>query len=195
MKTIMVFQIVIKNNAMKIIKDIKIRDQELLNNPLYNTSAVNPVIHKKIEIKIKMIIFLKITTVIDIIKTTSPTTMTYIEITTDTEATVEIIHKIIIDLILDKDITIDLKAHTHLDPDKTIIIKEELHPDLQIDHHTETTPIIDIILVQDIDVILNHKETPLDDTIMHLDLHPDQEITDQDLEHLHKLDNKIEQIK
>ena len=125
--TIMVFQIVIKNNAMKNNKDIKIRDQELLNNHLYNTSIVNPVIHKNIEMKIKMIILLKITTVIDIIKTTNPTTMTDIVTTTDTEATVEIIHKITIDLILDKDITIDLKAHTNLDPDMTIIIREELH--------------------------------------------------------------------
>ena len=58
--------------------------------------------------------------------------MTDIEITTDTEATVEIIRKIIIDLILDKDTTIDIKTHTHLDPDMTIIIKEELHPDLHI---------------------------------------------------------------
>ena len=49
-KTIVVFQIVIKNNVMKNIKDIKIRDQELLNNPLYKISVVNPVIHKKIEI-------------------------------------------------------------------------------------------------------------------------------------------------
>ena len=98
--------------------------------------------------QIKMIIYLKITTVIDIIKTTTPTTMTDIEITTDTEAAVEIIHKIIIDLILDKDITIDLKAHTHLDPNKTIIIKEELHPDLHIDHPTETTPIIDIFSIK-----------------------------------------------
>ena len=54
----MVVQIVIKNNVMKNTKDIKIRDQELLNNPLYNISAVNPLIHKKIEIKIKMIILL-----------------------------------------------------------------------------------------------------------------------------------------
>ena len=191
-KTIMVFQIVIKNNAMKNIKDIKVRVQELLNNPLYNTSVVNPVIHKKIEMKLKMIILLKITTVIDIIKTTTPTTMTDIEITTDTEATVEVLHKIIIDLILDKDITIHLKAHTHLDPDMTIIIKEELHPDLHIDHHRETTPIIDIILDQDIDLVPNHKETPLDDIITRIDLHPDQEITDHDLEHPHKTYNKIE---
>ena len=154
----MVFQIAIKNNPMKYIKDIKIRDQELLNNPLYNTSVVNPVIHKKIEMKTKTIILLKITTVIDIIKTTTPTTMTDIEIMTDTEAIVQIIHKIIIDLILDKDITIDLKAHNHLDPYMRIIIKEELHPDLHIDHHTEITPIIDIILDQHIDLVLNHKK-------------------------------------
>ena len=153
-KTVMVFQIVIKNSAMKNIKDIKIRDQELLNNPLYNISVVNTVNHKKIKMKIKLTILMKITTVTDIIKTTTPTTMTNIEITTDTEATVEIIHKIIIDLILDKDTRIDLKAHTHLDPDMTIIIKEELHPDLHIDHHTETTPIIDKTLDQDIEFVL-----------------------------------------
>ena len=139
-----------------------------------------------------MIILLKITTVIDIVKTTTPTTMTDIEITTDTEATVEIIHKIIIDLILDKDSTIGLKTHTNLDLDMTIIIKEELDPDLHIDHHTETTPIIDTTLDQDIDLVLNHKEIPLDDTITRIDLHPDQEITDHDLEHPHKTDNKTE---
>ena len=118
--------------------------------------------------------------------------MTDKEITTDTESIVEIIHKITIDLILDKDIAIDLKAHTHLDPDMTIIIKEELHPDLHIDHHTKTTPIIDIILDQDIDLVLNHKEFPLDDIITRIDLHQDQEITDHDIEHPHKTDNKIE---
>ena len=64
----MVFQIVFKNNAMKKIKDIKIRDQELLDNPLYNISVVNPVIHKKIKMKTKMTILNKITTVTDIIK-------------------------------------------------------------------------------------------------------------------------------
>ena len=85
----------------------------------------------------KMIILLKITTVIDIVKAITPTTRTDDrELTTDTEATVEIINKIIIDLNLDKDITIDLKAHTNLVPDMTIIIKEELHPDPHIDHHT-----------------------------------------------------------
>ena len=186
----MAFQIVIKNNAMKNIKDKKIRDQELLINPLYNTSVVNPVFHKKIEMKIKMIILLKITTVIDIIETSTPTIMTDIEKTTDTEATVEIIHKIIIDLILDKDITIDLKAHTILDPDMTIIIKEELHTDLHIDHHTETIPIIDTLLDHDIDLVLNHKETPLDDIITRIDLHPGQKITDHDLEHPHKTATK-----
>ena len=74
----------------------------------------------------------------------------------------------------------------------TIYIKEELHPDLHIDHQIETTPIIDIIHDQDIDLVLNHKETALDDTITHIDLHLDQEITDQDLEHPHKTDNKTE---
>ena len=72
----------------------------------------------------------------------------------------------------------------------TTTIKEELHPDLHIDRHTKTTPFIDIIHDQDIDLVLNHKETPLDDT--HIDLHLDQEITDQDLEHPHKTENKIE---
>ena len=57
-KTIMVFQIVNKNNAMKSIEDITIRDQELLNNTLYNTSVINPVIHKKIEMELKKIILL-----------------------------------------------------------------------------------------------------------------------------------------
>ena len=126
----MVFQIVIENNVMKNIKDIKIRDQELLNNPLYNISVVNPVIHKKIEMKIKVIILLETTTVIYIIKIITLTITTDIEITTDIVATVEIIHKIIIDLILDKDITIDLQVHTHLDPYMTTITKKEPHPDL-----------------------------------------------------------------
>ena len=98
----MVFPIVIKNNAMKNIKNIKTRDQELLNNPLFNLSAVNLVIHKKIEMKTKMSILLEITIVTDLIRTIAPTTTTDIEITTDIEATVEIIHKIIIDLTLDK---------------------------------------------------------------------------------------------
>ena len=66
----------------------------------------------------------------------------------------------------------------------TIIIKDKLHPHLQIDHHTETTPTIDIIL--------DHKGTPLDDIITRIDHHPDQEITDYNLEHPHKTDNKTE---
>ena len=75
----------------------------------------------------------------------------------------------------------------------TTTIKEELHPDPHIDHHTETLLIIDIIL--DIDLVLNHKEIPVDDIIIHIDLHPNQEITDHDLEHLHRIDNKQESIK
>ena len=74
----------------------------------------------------------------------------------------------------------------------TIIIKEELHPDLHKDNHTETTLIIETSPDQDLDLVLNHKKTPLDDTITHIDLLLDQEITDLDLEHPHKIDNKIE---
>ena len=62
--------------------------------------------------------------------------MTDIETMTDTAAIVENIHKIVIDLILDKDTTIDLKVHTNLDLDMTTITKEKLHPVLHIDHHT-----------------------------------------------------------
>ena len=171
----MVFQIVIKNNAMKNIKYIKIRDQEHLNNPLYNIFVVKLVIHKKIEMKTKTIILLEKTTVIDLIKAITPTTMIDIEIMTDIEATVEIIPKIIIDLILDKDIIIDLQVHTHLDPDMAIIIKEKLHLDLHMDLHIETTLIIDTVLDQDLDLVLNHKETPLDDKIIRIDHHPNQE--------------------
>ena len=140
--------------------------------------------------KIKVIILLETAIVIDIIKITTLPITTDIERTTDIEATVEIICKTLIDLVLDKDITVDLQVHSHLDPDMTTIIKEELHPDLHIDHHTETTPIIDLIHDQDIDLVLNHKETPLDDTITHIDLHLDQEITDQDLEHPQKQTTK-----
>ena len=57
----------------------------------------------KIEMKIAMIILLEITTVINIIKITTPTTTTDIEITTGTEATVEILYKRFIDLILDEE--------------------------------------------------------------------------------------------
>ena len=115
----------------------KPRSGKTIHFPIKNYSVVNPVIHKKIEMKIQMIILLELTTVIDIIKITTPTTKTDKEITTDIEVTAKIIHKRIIDLILDKNFTIDLQVHTHLDPDMTIIIKEELHPDLHIDHHTK----------------------------------------------------------
>ena len=74
----------------------------------------------------------------------------------------------------------------------TNIITEELLQDLHIDLPIETSLIIDTILDQDIDPVLNHKETPSDDTIIHIDLHPDQVIIDQDLEHLHKTENKVE---
>ena len=121
----MVFQIVIKNNVMKNNNDIKIRDQELLTNLFYNTSVVNPVILKKINMKIKVNILLETTIVVDTIKITTLTITTDIETFTDIEATVEIIRKIIIDLILDKDITIDLQVQTHLDPKMTTIIKED----------------------------------------------------------------------
>ena len=180
------FQIVIKDNVMKNTRDIKIRDQELLNNLLYNTFEINPIMHKEIEMKMKIILFLT-----DIIKTI-PITMINKGITTDTEAKVEIIQKIFFDRFLNKDIIIDLKAHIKLDLDMTITIKEELRPDLHIDHHIETTLIIHTILDLDLDLVLNHKETLSDDIITHIDLHPDQEITDHDLEHLHKIDNKIE---
>ena len=121
----MVFQIVIKNNVMKNNNDIKIRDQELLTNLFYNTSVVNPVILKKINMKIKVNILLETTIVVDTIKITTHTITTDIETLTDIEATVEIIRKIIIDLILDKDITIDLQVQTHLDPEMTTIIKAD----------------------------------------------------------------------
>ena len=124
-----------------------------------------PTIHKKIETKIQMIIPIKI--IIHITKTIH-ITMIDIDIILDIDAIVEIIRKTITDLILDKDTRIDLKARINLDPYKTIIIKEELHPDLHIDHHTEITPIRDFIPDQKIDLVLNHKETPSDDTITHI---------------------------
>ena len=74
----------------------------------------------------------------------------------------------------------------------TTNIKEKLHPDLHIDHHTEITPIIDIILDQDIDHVINHNELPLDDIVIRIDLLPDQEITDHDLEHPNRTDDKTE---
>ena len=187
------FQIVIKNNVMKNTKNIEIRDQELPNNRSYNTSAVNPAILKITVLKTKLIILPNTTIIIDIAKII--TIIIDKEIMIDTEVTAENIHKTIIDLILDKDTTIDLKVHIHPDLDMTTTIKEELHPDPYIDHQTGTLLIIDIILDQDIDLALNREEIPLDDIIILIDLHPNQEITDHDLEHLHKIDNKIESIK
>ena len=191
-KIIMVFQTVIKNSATMNIKDIKIKDPELLNNLLFNTFAANLLIPKKIEMKIKMITFLEITIVLDPTKTTIYTKMTDIEIMTDIEAIVEIINKTTIDLILDKDTTIDPIVRTHLDPDMTIITEEELHPDLHIEHHIETILITDTTLDQDIDLVPIHKEAPLDDTIIHIDLHLDHETIDHDLQQPLKTDNKTE---
>ena len=65
---------------MKNIKDKKIKDQEPLNNLLYNIFVVNPIFHKKIETKIKMIILLNIITHVII---ATPITMIDIEITID----------------------------------------------------------------------------------------------------------------
>ena len=79
----------------------------LLTSPFYNMSAVNLVIHKKIEMKTKMIIFLDNDHTRSN-QNTTPITTTDIDIKTDIEVIVEIIHKIITDLTLDKDITIDL---------------------------------------------------------------------------------------
>ena len=64
------FQNVIKNNVTKNSENIEIQDQELPNNRSYNTSVVNPAILKITELKIKLIIFLEIMTVIEIVKTT-----------------------------------------------------------------------------------------------------------------------------
>ena len=108
----------------------------------------------------------------------------------DIVAIVENIRKTTIDQIIDKDITIDLEVR--IDLDLMNIIKEELHLDLHIDLHTEITQITDITLAQDTDLVLNHKETPLNDIFIHIDLHQDLEILDHDLEHPHETDNKTE---
>ena len=129
------------------IKDTKIKYQELLSNFLDNTFVVNPVFHKKVEMKIKMITLIEIMTGTDTTKITIPITRI------DIEVIAEINHKKTIDPILDKDITIDLQVHIHLD--MTIIIKEELHLGLHIDHHTQTIPNIDTILDQDTDLVPN----------------------------------------
>ena len=162
------------------------KDHELLNNPLYNIFAVNLIILKKIEMTIQ-ILTPQIMIATNIIKITI---MTNIEIMIDIVAIVKNIHKTIIDQILDKDITIDLEAH--IDLDLIIIIKEGLHLDLHIDLHIEITQITGITLAQDTDLVLNHKETPSNDIIIHIDLHQDLEILDQDLEHPQETDNKTE---
>ena len=185
-KKIIVSQIVIKNNVMMNTKDTITKDQELLNNLLYNIFAVNQIIHKKIELTIQ-ILTPQIMIVTNIIKIFI---MIDTEIMIDIVAIVENIRKTTTDLILDKDITIDLEAH--IDLDLIIITKEELHLDLHIDLHIEITQITGITLVQDTDLVLNHKETHLNDIIIHIDLHQDLEILDHDLEHPHETDHKTE---
>ena len=133
------------------IKDIKIKDQELLNNLLYNTSVVNQILHKKLEMKTQMLTLLMTMIVVNIAKII---TMIDTEITIDIAVTVEIIPKIVIDLTLGKDITITLEVH--IDLDTKIITNEELHLDLHIDLHTEISLITDTILDPDTDLFLNH---------------------------------------
>ena len=162
------------------------KDHELLNNPLYNIFAVNLIILKKIEMKILTLIP-QIMIVLNIIKTTI---MIDTETMIDIVAIVENIRKTTIDQTLDKDIIID--PEVRIDLDLIIIIKEELHLDLHIDLHTEITQITDIILAQDTDLVLNHKETRLNEIFIHIDLHQDLEILDQDLEHPQETDNKTE---
>ena len=60
------------------------------------------------------------------------------------------------------------------------------------DLHIEITQITGITLAQDTDLVLNHKETHLNDIIIHIDLHQDLEILDHDLEHPQETDNKTE---
>ena len=108
----------------------------------------------------------------------------------DTETTIDIADYSQNSYRSNKYITITLEVHVDLDT--KIITNEELHLDLHIDLHTKSTLITDTILDPDTDLVLNHKETPLNDTITHIDLHLDQEILHHDLEHLHKIDIKIE---
>ena len=161
------------------------KDHELLNNPSYNIFAVNLIFHKKIEMTIQTLTpqIMIVTNIIKIIK------MIYTEIMMDIVAIVENIRKTTIDLILDKDTTIDLEAH--IDLDLIIITKEEFHLDLHIDLHIEITQITGITLAQDTDLVLNHKETTLNDIIIHIDLHQDLEILDHDLEHPHETDISV----
>ena len=162
------------------------KDHELLNNLLYNIFAVNLIFHKKVEMTIQILTpqIMIVTNIMKII------IMIDAEIMIDIVAIVENICITTTDLILDKDITIDLEAH--IDLDMIIIIKEELHLDLHIDLHIEITQITGTTLAQDTDLVLNHKETPLNNIIIHIDLHQDLEILDHDLEHPHETDNKTE---
>ena len=185
-KKFIVFQIVIKNNVMMNTKNTITKDHELLNNLLYNIFAVNLIIHKKIENTIQ-IFTPQIMIVTNIIKITI---MIDTEIMIDIVAIVQNIRKTTIDQILEKDITIDLEDH--IDLDLIIIIKEGLLLVLHIDLHLEIIQITDITLAQDTDLVSNHKETPLNDIIIHIDLHQDLEILNHDLEHPHETDNKTE---
>ena len=160
------------------------KDHELLNILLYNTFAVNLKFLKKIEMTIQILT----PQIMIVTNTIKITIMIDIEIMIDIVG--ENIRKTTIDQILDKDITIDLEAH--IDLDLIIIIKEELHLDLHIDLLIEITQITGITLAQDTDLVLNHKETPLNDIIIHIDLHQDLQILDQDLEHPQETDNKTE---
>ena len=128
-RIIIVSQIVIKNNVMMNTKNTITKDHELLNNLLYNIFAVNLIIHKKNEMTIQSLTP-QIMIVTNIIKITI---MIDTERMIDIVAIVENIRKTTTDLILDKDITIDLEAH--IDLNLIIIIKEELHLDLLIDLH------------------------------------------------------------
>ena len=167
-------------------KNTIIKDHELLNNLLYNIFAVNLIIHKKIEMTIQ-ILTPQIMILTNIIKITI---MIDTEIMIEIVVLVEIIRKTSTDQILDKDITIDLEAQ--IDLDFINIIKEELHLDLHIDLHIEITQITGITLAQDTDLVQNHKETTLNDIIIHIDLHQDLEILDHNLEQPHETDNKTE---
>ena len=171
-------------------KNTKTKDHELLNNLLYNIFAVNLITHKKPEMTIQ-ILTPQITIVTNIIKITITIDT---EIMIDIVAIVENIRKTTIDQLLDKDITIDLEVY--IDLDLIIIINKELHLDLHldlhIDLHVEITQITDITPAQDTDLVLNHKETPLNDIIIHIDLLQNLEILDHDLEHPHETDNKTE---
>ena len=109
-------------------QDIKIKDQELLNNPLYNTFVVNPGLPKKLEMKTQMLTLLMTMIVVN---TTKNITMIDTDIMIDIAVTVEIIPKIVIDLTLDKDITITPEVHIDLDT-KLLQTKNSISISIQI---------------------------------------------------------------